>query len=154
MKVSPAVWRTVEFATSLSGSIGESEARAVMHLLGYPPPRLQVKFTDAEGNMFPDFYFEEVDAVAEFDGKTKYTRDVYTKGDPAEVLWREKKREDRLRRQVRTVVRILTEDVRNPRLLERKLTEGGIRRSAGGSYRRAAGVATPAMGQHLPPQSQ
>ncbi|MCY7413563.1 MAG: type IV toxin-antitoxin system AbiEi family antitoxin domain-containing protein [Salinibacterium sp.] len=134
MKVSPAVWRTVEFATSLSGSIGESEARAVMHLLGFPRPRLQVKFTDAEGNMFPDFYFEEDDAVAEFDGKTKYTRDVYTKGDPAEVLWREKKREDRLRRQVRTVVRILTEDVRNPRLLERKLREGGIRRSAGGSY--------------------
>ena len=133
MKVAPSVWRSLEFSTSLSGSIGESEARAVMHLLGYPRPRLQMRFTDAEGNMFPDFYFEDDDAVAEFDGKTKYTRNVYTKGDPAEVLWREKKREDRLRRQVRTVVRILTEDVRSPRRLERKLTEGGIRRSNGGS---------------------
>jgi len=133
MKVAPSVWRSLEFSTPLSGSIGESEARAVMHLLGYPRPRLQMKFSDAAGNMFPDFYFEADDAVAEFDGKTKYTRNVYTKGDPAEVLWREKKREDRLRRQVRTVVRILTEDVRSPRLLERKLTEGGIHRSAGGS---------------------
>ncbi len=133
MKVAPARWRAVEFSTSHSGSVGESEARAVIHQLGYPRPRLQVKFTDAGGDMFPDFYFEEDDAVVEFDGKTKYSRNEYTRGDPAEVLWQEKKREDRLRRQVRTVVRILTEDVRSPQLLHGKLAAAGIRRSVGGS---------------------
>lgn len=133
MKVAPVLWAAINFATSVSGSIGESEARAVIHQLGYPRPLLQRRFSDAEGDMFTDFFFEGDDAVAEFDGKVKYTRNEYTKGDPAEVLWREKKREDRLRRQVRTVVRILTEDVRNPRLLERKFGDAGIRRSVGGS---------------------
>ncbi|WP_309616093.1 hypothetical protein [Salinibacterium sp.] len=133
MKVSPALWRGIDFATPLSGSIGESEARGTMHQLGYPRPQLQRKFVDAEGAMFPDFYFEDDDAAVEFDGRIKYTRDEYTKGDPAEVVWQEKKREDRLRRQVRTVVRILTEDVRTPRLLHRKLSEAGIRRFGGGS---------------------
>ena len=133
MKVSSVLWRGIDFATSLSGSIGESEARGTIHELGYPQPQLQRRFVDAEGEMFPDFYFEDDDAVVEFDGKTKYTRDEYTKGDPAEVVWREKKREDRLRRQVRTVVRILTEDVRTPRFLHRKFSEAGIRRAVGGS---------------------
>lgn len=132
MKVSSALWRAIEFSTALSGSMGESEARAVMYQLGYPRPQLQVRFSDREGDMFTDFYFAEYDAAVEFDGKTKYTRDEYTKGDPGEVVWQEKKREDRLRRQVRTVVRILTEDVRSPWLLERKLTEGGVRRLGGG----------------------
>ena len=146
MKVSPATWRAVEFSTSLSGSVGESEARAVIHQLGYLRPRLQVKFTDAAGDMYPDFYFEDDDAVAEFDGKTKYSRNEYTRGDPAEVLWREKKREDRLRSQVRIVVRILTEDVRSPQLLHRKLAAAGIRRSVGESWHPLAGVTSPAAG--------
>ena len=68
------------------------------------------------------------DAAVEFDGKTKYTRNEFTKGDPAEVVWREKKREDRLRRQVRTVVRVLTSDVRTPSLLDAKLRDAGIHR--------------------------
>jgi hypothetical protein len=133
MKVSPMLWRAIDFATPLSGSIGESEARTVMHQLGYPRPQLQRKFTDAEGAMFPDFFFEQDAAAVEFDGKAKYTRNEFTGGDPAEVVWREKKREDRLRRQVRTVVRILATDVRNPQQLDRKLREAGIRRSVGGS---------------------
>jgi hypothetical protein len=128
LRVSPTLWRAIDFATSLSGSMGESEARVVIHQLGYPNPQLQRKFSDAAGDMFPDFYFERDDAAVEFDGKTKYTRNEFTRGDPAEALWREKKREDRLRRQVRTVVRILTEDVRTPPLLERKFHEAGIRR--------------------------
>jgi len=133
MRVPAALWRAIDFSTSLSGSIGESDARAVMYQLGYPRPQLQVRFSDAEGDIFPDFYFAEDDAAVEFDGKAKYTRDEYTKGDPAEVVWREKKREDRLRRQVRTVVRILFEDVRSPLLLQRKLADAGIRRNGGGS---------------------
>ncbi|MGL4340043.1 MAG: hypothetical protein ACRCSP_06445 [Rhodoglobus sp.] len=133
MKASSPLWRAISFATSLSGSIGESEARVAIHYLGYPRPQLQRKFVDVDGAMFSDFYFEDDDVIVEFDGKTKYTRDEFTRGDPAEVVWREKKREDRLRRQVRTIIRILTEDVRTPHLLHRKLSEAGVRRSVGGT---------------------
>lgn len=128
MRCSSANWQAIEFASSDSGSWGESDCRAAIHLLGYPAPELQRRFVDSEGEMFVDFYFDRDDVACEFDGKSKYTHDKYTMGDPAEVVWREKKREDRLRKQVRTVVRILTEDVRNPHLLDRKLREAGVRR--------------------------
>jgi len=133
LKVSPALWKAAAFSTHLSGSKGESRARAVIYLLGYPQPVLQKKFVDSTGAMYPDFHFEDANVAAEFDGKMKYTRDEYTKGDPAEAVWKEKKREDRLRRQVRTVVRILTHDVENPAVLDQKLREAGIRRVRGGS---------------------
>jgi hypothetical protein len=120
--------QVIGFATPLSGSFGESRARAVIHLLGFETPELQVRFADAEGEMFPDFYWAGVRVAAEFDGRAKYTRDEFTRGDPAQVAWREKKREDRLRRQVRGVVRILTEHVERPAVLERMLLEAGVPR--------------------------
>jgi hypothetical protein len=116
------------FGTSLSGSYGESTARAVIHLLGFEAPELQVAFRDAEGRMDADFFWRSVRVAGEFDGKQKYTRQEYTDGDPGEVVWREKKREDRLRRQVNGVVRILTSDVKHPRSLERLLLDAGIPR--------------------------
>lgn len=121
--------RAVTFANGESGSEGESEARAVIHELGFPSPQLQRRFVDEQGEIFTDFYWERFDVVVEFDGKLKYTRDRYTAGDPSEVVWREKKREDRLRRQVRTVVRVTTYEVKRPQLLAERLLEAGIRRS-------------------------
>lgn len=133
MRCAPKQWRAIDFADARSGSIGESEARAVIHELGFVAPHLQRRFVDREGEMFSDFHWEGPNVAAEFDGKAKYTREEYTKGDPAEVVWREKKREDRLRRQVRTVVRILTADVRRPAVLATLLRDAGIpRRGSGG----------------------
>lgn len=106
--------RVADFATTLSDSFGESRARAVIHLLGFHPPVLQQEFRDPEGAIYPDFYGPAVSVAAEFDGKQKYTRDEYTAGDPSEVVWREKQREDRLRRQVDRVERILNVDVTQP----------------------------------------
>lgn len=48
------------FGTSLSGSYGESTARAVIHLLGFEAPELQVAFRDAEGRMDADFFWRGV----------------------------------------------------------------------------------------------
>lgn len=115
-------------ATDLSGSPGESMARIGIHLLGFEAPELQVRFTDEKGEMFPDFFWRAVSIAGEFDGKEKYTRAKYSGGDPAEVAWREKKREDRLRRQVRGVVRVLTEHVAHPARLEVLLLEAGVPR--------------------------
>jgi hypothetical protein len=120
--------QVVGFGTSLSGSYGESTARAVIHLLGFEAPELQVPFRDAQGRMDTDFFWRGVRVAGEFDGKQKYTRDEYTAGDPREVLWREKKREDRLRRLVLGVVRILTSDVKHPPSLERLLLDAGVPR--------------------------
>jgi hypothetical protein len=120
--------RVIGFSTDLSDSFGESECRAVIHLLGFDAPDLQVEFRDEQGAMYPDFYWRGVDVAAEFDGKAKYTRNEYTGGDPAEVVWREKKREDRLRRQVIAMTRILTMDVHRPERLVRLLLDAGVPR--------------------------
>lgn len=123
----PRVLRmAVAFATHLSDSFGESEARATMHQLGFAAPKLQHPFVDEDGRMEVDFAWLRYGVVCEFDGKIKYTRTEYTHGDPSEVVWREKKREDRLRRLVRTVVRITTDDVRTPARLRRLLLDAGV----------------------------
>jgi hypothetical protein len=118
----------VDFATSLSDSFGESRCRAAMELQGFDAPELQVEFRDAQGLIVPDFYWRSVRGAAEFDGKVKYTRGEYTGGDPAETVWREKKREDRLRRMVDGVTRILTADVNRPHSLVGLLLELGVPR--------------------------
>ena len=130
--------RVIGFATSLSDSFGESTARAVIHQLGFAPPELQVEFRDAEGLIIPDFFYREVMVAAEFDGKAKYTRAEFTKGDPTEVLLKEKKREDRLRRLGCGVTRILTEHVTQPRRFERILLDAGIPRGGETASRREA----------------
>lgn len=126
---SAALARVLAFSTSLSDSVGESEARAAFHVLGFETPELQRRWHDSEGWIETDYYWESVDVAGEFDGKVKYTRDEYTGGDPSAVVWREKRREDRLRRLASGVVRLVTEDVRNPLQLARILSEAGIPRA-------------------------
>lgn len=118
----------VAFADAASGSFGESLARVAIFLLGFAQPELQAVFRDEEGEMFVDFFWPRCGVVAEFDGRVKYTREEFHGGDPAEVVWREKLREDRLRRQVRTVVRLTWDDIHNPRLLARLLSDAGVPR--------------------------
>jgi hypothetical protein len=120
--------RITGFGTSLSDSFEESRGRAIIHLLGFAQPELQVEFRDSQGLMMPDYFWRSVRQAAEFDGKSKYTRDQFTGGDPGEVVWREKKREDRLRKLVLGVTRILTSDVSHPPRLARLLLEAGVPR--------------------------
>lgn len=123
-----ALRRALAFSTDVSDSVGESEARARIHLLGFETPELQRVFLDDLGRIETDFYWPSVDVAGEFDGKVKYAREEYTHGDPAEVVWREKRREDRLRRMVSGVVRFSTSDVRSPVVLARLLSQAGIPR--------------------------
>lgn len=116
------------FSTSLSDSVGESECRAAIHLAGFEPPLLQRRWHDREGWMETDFYWEQADVVGEFDGRIKYTRDELTGGDPSAVVWREKRREDRLRRQVSGVVRLVTDEFRRPAVLAATLDDAGVPR--------------------------
>lgn len=119
----------IGFATHLSDSFGESMARAVMWELGFPAPELQVRFSDDLGDMVADYFWRDRGLVGEFDGKSKYFRPVYGRPQPPEeVVWREKKREDWLRRQVSGVVRMTTADVMNPRRLAAILLDAGLSR--------------------------
>jgi hypothetical protein len=56
-----------------------------------------------------DFWLPDAGVVVEFDGKQKYVdRGMLAGRDPGEVLWQEKRREDRIRtrREVRSVIRV------------------------------------------------
>ena len=121
----------IGFATDLSDSFGESMTRGVIHELGYPTPELQVRFTDRHGHMDVDYYWRAEDKVGEFDGAAKYLRTEFRANlTPGEVVWREKKREDRLRKQCDGVIRIIWSEMLNPRLLDVQLREFGLRPSA------------------------
>jgi hypothetical protein len=99
--------RVLDFASGKSGSLGESVSRVNIHLLGFPPPLLQVPFSDANGFIgFADFYWPELDAIGEFDGDVKYRDKRYLRGRlPEDVVIAEKHREDRMRAVVRAFTR-------------------------------------------------
>jgi hypothetical protein len=93
----PLAALVAELADGDSMSPGESLSRVQMFRLGLPRPRLQVEHVDEAGRIgFVDFDWDGV--VGEFDGKLKYR--VPPGADPqeaAEIVWLEKRREDRLR---------------------------------------------------------
>jgi len=91
-------------------SAGESFAALRFVQLGLPPCEPQVEFTQADGTTDRvDFWFPSLGVIVEFDGRQKYVDPSMLAGrDPADVLWAEKRREDRLRAlpRVRTVIRV------------------------------------------------
>ena len=120
----------IDFATGLSDSFGESMTRAVICQLGYPIPELQVRFSDRQGNMDVDYFWRAQRKIGEFDGAAKYMRAEYSNNlTPGQIVWQEKKREDRLRRQCDGVIRIIWSETRNPSILDVQLREFGLRPS-------------------------
>lgn len=115
--------RVVAFADERSESVGESRARIAFHLAGLPEPRLQYEVRDRSGWLIArvDFLFEGYRTIVEFDGKIKYTGEITADVHPGEVLWREKKREDRLRALGFEVVRITWSELDNPKALAAKI---------------------------------
>lgn len=90
-------------ADPASMSAGESLSRVQMFLLNLPKPELQREMRDEAGLIgFVDFGWDGI--VGEFDGKVKYgVPEGSSAAEAAEALWREKQREDRLRRRGRVV---------------------------------------------------
>lgn len=82
-----------------SESPGESRSRATILRSNLPLPSGQGVVTAANGDFLGrvDFYFPHHGVVAEFDGRAKYGRTLRPGMDPAEVVYAEKLREDRLR---------------------------------------------------------
>ncbi|WP_170044561.1 type IV toxin-antitoxin system AbiEi family antitoxin domain-containing protein [Luteimicrobium subarcticum] len=121
--------RVLAHADGRSGSVGESVSRARMLELGLPRPQLQVEVRDADGLAGRvDFAWEDLALVGEFDGRAKYLREEYLGGwDPGEVVWAEKRREDRLRGAGWRVVRWGWDDLADRTRLARLLAAAGLR---------------------------
>lgn len=90
---------SVGLADGRSESVGESLSRLLIRDFGVPTPELQYDVRDERGHVVArsDFAWPEQRTVGEFDGRIKYSRLVRPGETPADVVWREKKREDRIR---------------------------------------------------------
>jgi hypothetical protein len=121
--------RVLDFASPLAESPGESLSRALISELGLPAPVLQHPFFDRRGRIgVVDFWWPEHNLIGEFDGRVKYSGGY---GPGHEVLWNEKKREDRLRAVGPTVTRWTWEILASPARLLAQLIAAGLPRPAG-----------------------
>ena len=126
--------RSVGFADAKSGSAGESLSRTGIFLAGMPMPELQVVYPHPFGEDRVDFRWKRrfqlkrMPLLGEFDGEVKYTRGEFMGGRTIdEVVWAEKRREDRLRAPGRTMVRWLWADALRPERLRAMLLNAGLR---------------------------
>lgn len=87
----------------VSESVGESVSRAVIGWLGFPAPVLQQCFSFEGEDDRTDFFWPHARIVGESDGFGKY--EASTTAESARRLFKEKQREDRLRRYLRGLAR-------------------------------------------------
>ncbi len=117
-----------ELADPRSESPGESLSRVRMFEFRLPRPELQTAVHDGDGFVGRcDFEWLDRRAVGEFDGRAKYGRTYHDRPeDAAEALWREKQREDRLRRVRSGVARWTWADALDGRRLVGILRQAGV----------------------------
>lgn len=101
----------------------ESVSRAVIEWLGFPLPELQAVVTTPHGEYALDMLWRHVRLGGETDGRAKYGGRY---GDPAEVVWKEKRREDELRRHLANLARWGWPELQEPMTLRRILIAGGL----------------------------
>lgn len=80
-------------------SVGETRSRFLCFVERLPEPELQHQVWDESGNLVAelDFWWPQHRVFGEFDGEVKYGRLLRPGEDPSEVVFREKRREDRIR---------------------------------------------------------
>lgn len=106
--------RALSLADGRAESPLETRGRLALLASGLPRPELQVEVHDSAGFIGrADGWYEEAAVALEFDGQVKYTDPRYA-SSPAEVLWKEKRREDRMRAVGIRVVRVVNEDLGPP----------------------------------------
>lgn len=89
----------------------ETEGRLALLAAGLPAPELQVELHDVRGRVARvDAWYDAAALALEFDGRVKYL-DPHDGRSPGEVLWREKRREDRVRGLDVRFVRLTKEDL-------------------------------------------
>jgi hypothetical protein len=106
----------IEFADGRSESVGESRGRVLFRNMRLPKPELQYEVLDRRENLIgrADYAFLEYLTLGEFDGKGKYLASYRPGENPGDVVWREKRREDRLRDCGFEIVRFTWADLEHP----------------------------------------
>lgn len=122
----------VRMADGASASVGESRGRWFFWSHGIPGPILQFEVRDGDELVgTTDWAWPEHGVLGEFDGRVKYGRLLAPGATPGDVVFAEKRREDRLRRLTGfTVVRVAWDDYQRPATLARIMREAlGLRAS-------------------------
>jgi hypothetical protein len=103
----------IELADPRAESPGESVTRVQFHRHGIPIPELQYHVVDRHGSLvgISDFYWEEQRHLGEFDGKIKYQKPLRPDETASDCVFREKKREDAMRADLRGMTRFIWAEV-------------------------------------------
>lgn len=120
---------TLGLARKGAESVGESRLRYLCWEFHIPEPALQVPIHDATSKLVGtcDFEWREHRLLGEFDGKVKYSKFLRPNETPSDAVFREKKREDRIREASGfSVIRFTWSD-----LCERENTARRLRRALG-----------------------
>ena len=98
-------------------------SRVVLHEAAMSSPQLQYEVRNAAGQLVgrADFAWEEHRTLGEFDGRTKYGRFLKPGQTAADVIYREKLREDAFRDLGWQVVRWCWADLSTPWLIRDRL---------------------------------
>ena len=126
-----AARRVVAFADGRSESVGESLSRVLLADLGLMPEDLQHRVMDGPwlaGRV--DFAWPSLRIIGEFDGRVKYGRLLEADEDAGDAVFREKRREDRLRELGWQVVRWAWADLAHPEVIAERLRRAFARAAA------------------------
>lgn len=125
--------RAWEFADPRAESALESESRATLNQLGFPPPTLQRTVQTRIGTFRLDMCWEDERVIGEIDGRGKYLDPHLTSGrDAYEIHYAEKQRREALEEDGWHMARWGKEQIRDPAQLVRRLGRCGlVPRSAG-----------------------
>lgn len=117
---------TLSLADGRISSAGESRTYYLCWRQGLPCPIPQYEIRDARGQLVAvvDFAWPEYGVFLEFDGKIKYLELLKDGESPSDVLFREKKREDLVRRITQwRAVRVVWADLYTPELTANRIWE-------------------------------
>ena len=107
----------IRLADARIESPGETRTFYLLYIRGLPMPEPQYEIYDANGVLVGrvDFAWPELGVFLEFDGKAKYQKYLKPGEDPADVVVREKQREDLIRRITGwTCIRLVWADLERP----------------------------------------
>ncbi|MGD8214217.1 hypothetical protein [Aestuariimicrobium sp. Y1814] len=126
------------FASSFSESPQESRSRLALSKVALPDPVQQFIVLDFNGRTIgrADFAWPELGVLGEYDGQDKYDSLARPGESPAEVVRREKRRQEQLESMGWVVVRWGIEELRSPSQLRQRVDRAldtGRRRGLGGS---------------------
>lgn len=114
----------LRLADGRAATPGESRSRYLFWARGLPAPDLQVEVRDVDGTLVgtTDFGWQGFGVLGEFDGRVKYGRLLKPGQEPGDVVFAEKRREDRLREVTgMRVFRLTWDDLRSPALTAGRL---------------------------------